>query len=170
MARFNRIRRPSEEEPELNMLPIMNLFMVLIPFLLTSVSFLHIKAINSSIPVHAERPAQTLQAEEPLQKITVVLEIKQDRVRLSTLSDTPNDLQVSEKEWVLPRQKGMALAVSAVADHLKTLKQRFPASDTMILIPDNEITYREIVQAMDCARMYQSAVLFPNVVLSGTLG
>lgn len=170
MARFNRIRRSSEEEPELNMIPIMNLFMVLIPFLLSSVSFLHIKAINTSIPVHAERPAQTVEAKEPPKKITVVLEIKVDQVRVSTLSDTPNDLQVSEKELVLSRKKGADLALSAVADHLKKLKQRFPASDTMILIPDNAVSYREIVQAMDCARADQSEALFPNVVLSGSLG
>lgn len=170
MARFNRIRRAAEEEPELNMIPIMNLFMVLIPFLLTSVSFLHIKAINTSIPVHAERPAQTVAAEEPAQKITVILEIKMDQIRISTLGDTPNDLQVSEKEWVLSRKKGADLALSAVADHLKTLKQRFPASDTMILIPDSKVTYQDIIQAMDCGRAHQTQSLFPNVVLSGALG
>ncbi len=152
------------------MIPIMNLFMVLIPFLLTSVSFLHIKAINTSIPVHADRPAKTVEANDPSKKITVVLEIKANQVRISTLSDTPNDLQVTEKEWVLPRKKGTALTLSAAADHLKRLKNHFPESDTMILIPDNEVTYREIVQAMDCARIRQSEVLFPNVVLSGSLG
>ena len=173
MARFNRIRRSSEDEPELNMIPIMNLFMVLIPFLLTSVSFLHIKAINTSIPVHADRPAHTVETTETtetIKKITVVLEIKPDHIRISTLSDSVNDLQVAEKELVLPRQTGTDMAVSAVADHLRTLKQHYPASDTMILIPDNEVTYREIVQAMDCARAYQTELLFPNVVLSGSLG
>ena len=170
MARFNSIRRASEEEPELNMIPIMNLFMVLIPFLLSSVSFLHIKAVNTSIPIHAERPAQTVEAKGAPEKITVILEIKMDKVRISTLGDTPNDLQVSEKEWVLPRKKGADLALSAVADQLKTLKKRFPASDTMILIPDSKVTYQEIIQAMDCARADQTQALFPNVVLSGSLG
>ncbi len=170
MARFSRFNRAPEEEPELNMIPIMNLFMVLIPFLLTSVSFLHIKAINTSIPVHADTPAASVAAKELQKKITVVLEIKSDQVRISTLSDTPNDIQITEKELVLPRGKGRDLAVSEVAGYLKKLKKSFPASDTMILIPDNEVTYREIVQAMDCARMHESQVLFPNVVLSGSLG
>jgi biopolymer transport protein ExbD len=57
MARFSRMIRQAEEEPELNMIPIMNMFMVLIPFLLMSASFFHIKAINTSIPIHADMPA-----------------------------------------------------------------------------------------------------------------
>jgi hypothetical protein len=64
----------------------------------------------------------------------------------------------------------MDLEVDEVAEHLKQIKRRYPASDTMILIPSNEVTYQEIVQAMDCARINQSDTLFPNVVLSGALG
>ena len=169
MARFSKNRRSGEEEPEINMIPVMNLFMVLIPFLLSSVSFLHIKAINTSIPVHADGPSISVQ-EKVSRKITVVLEIKADQVRISTLSDTPNDLQVSEKEWVLPRSNKMGFKVAQVADHLRKLKQSYPDSDTMILIPDDEVTYWEIVQAMDCARADNSISLFPNVVLSGSLG
>lgn len=169
MARFSKIRRTSEEEPDLNMIPIMNLFMVLIPFLLTSVSFYQIKAINTSIPLHAESSSKMIESDDKL-KVTVVLEIKANQIRISTLSDTPNDLQLSDKETVLPKEKGAGISVAAVAEHLKKLKIHYPASDTMILIPDNQVTYREIIQAMDCARMYQSQVLFPNVVLSGSLG
>ena len=74
MARFGRLRRPQEEEPDINMIPIMNMFMVLIPFLLMSASFFHIKAINTSVPVHADKPAKMLsEKEKPKLKITVVL-------------------------------------------------------------------------------------------------
>jgi biopolymer transport protein ExbD len=169
MARFRKMRRTSEEEPDLNMIPIMNLFMVLIPFLLTSVSFFHIKAINTSIPVHAESSSKTIESAEK-SKVTVVVEIKANQFRISTLSDTPNDLQLSDNEAVFPKEKGATFSVAAVAEHLKYLKKHYPASDTMILIPDNQITYREIIEAMDCARTYQSEVLFSNVVLSGSLG
>jgi len=169
MALFSKIRRGEEEEPELNMIPIMNLFMVLIPFLLTSVSFLHIKAINTSIPVHSDIPSKAMAMKVPT-KITVVLELQREKVRISTLSDTPNELQIGADEWVAERSGQMDLEVDEVAEHLKQIKRRYPASDTMILIPSNEVTYQEIVQAMDCARINQSDTLFPNVVLSGALG
>jgi len=75
MARYGRCRSRSEEEPDINMIPIMNMFMVLIPFLLMSASFFHIKAINTSVPVHADTPSKASDPEST-QKITVVLEIK----------------------------------------------------------------------------------------------
>ena len=169
MALYNKYRRDVDEEPELNMIPIMNMFMVLIPFLLMSASFFHIKAINTSIPIHADTPSKQQSAKQ-VKKITVVLEIRDDDLRISALSDTPNDLQLSAMETVLPRTGKKAISIEAIARHLKALKQQYPESDTMILIPSEDVTYHEIVQAMDCARAYQSESLFPNVVLSGSLG
>lgn len=169
MARYGRIRSRDEEEPDINMIPVMNMFMVLIPFLLMSASFFDIKAINTSVPVHADTASKDADPQKT-KKITVVLEIKSNEVRISALSDTPNDLQLSSMETVVPRMAGGEISVAAVADHLKSLKARYPASDTMILIPDDEVSYHEIIRAMDCARRYESEELFTNVVLSGSLG
>ena len=169
MARLGRNRRSQEEEPDINMIPIMNMFMVLIPFLLMSASFFHIKAINTSVPVHADTPASTAPQKEKI-KITVVLEIKEDQLRISALSDTPNDVALSDRETVIPRPAGTEISAAELAACLKKLKSGYPDSDTMILIPDAEISYREIIRAMDCARSYESEKLFPNVVLSGSLG
>ena len=54
MSAFLRLKRREMEDVEPNMVPIMNMFLVLIPFLLMSASFYHIKAVNTSIPVLAE--------------------------------------------------------------------------------------------------------------------
>jgi biopolymer transport protein ExbD len=171
MARLGRIRRSREEEPDVNLIPIMNMFMVLIPFLLMSASFFQIKAINTSLPVHADTPSKTEpEPQDKKVKITVVLEIKEDQLRISTLSDTPNDLAESTRQTVIPRQPGSDISAAMLAAHLKKLKSGFPDSDTMILIPDDNISYREIIRAMDCARSLDSEQLFPNVVLSGSLG
>ena len=169
MARFDKIRRFQEEEPDINMIPIMNMFMVLIPFLLMSASFFHIKAINTSVPVHANTPAR-VEAKQKKTKITVVLEIKEDQLRISALSDTPNDIALTDMETVIPRTAGSEISAAELAMHLRKLKSGYPDSDTMILIPDDNVSYREIIRAMDCARSYESEKLFPNVVLSGSLG
>ena len=81
-----------------------------------------------------------------------------------------NALALSELEATLSRQIGGDVSVSKLSNHLKKLKESYPESDTMILIPDNAISYKEIIQAMDCARHYETEALFPNVVLSGSLG
>jgi len=134
-----------------------------------SASFFHIKAINTSVPVHADAPAKTALQKEKI-KITVVLEIKENQLRISALSDTPNDVALSGMETVIPRQAGSDISAARLAACLKKFKAGYPDSDTMILIPDGDISYREIIRAMDCARSYESEKLFPNVVLSGSLG
>jgi biopolymer transport protein ExbD len=170
MVRLAKRRRQAEDDTELNMIPIMNMFLVLIPFLLLSASFFQIKAINTSIPVHADTPPGEEMSPEQKVKITVIVELKHDEIRISALSDTPNDLALSELETTLPRRMGADASVEQLAVHLKRLKDRYPLSDTMILIPDGEISYNEIIQAMDCARRHETESLFPNVVLSGALG
>jgi biopolymer transport protein ExbD len=169
MARLGRIRRSKEEDTDINLIPIMNMFMVLIPFLLMSASFFHIKAINTSLPVHADTPAKA-EPQKAKIKITVVLEIKEDQLRISALSDTLNDLALSQGEMVIPRQPGGDISAAVLAAHLQKLKANYPDSDTMILIPDDNVSYREIIRTMDCARSFESKQLFPNVVLSGSLG
>jgi biopolymer transport protein ExbD len=170
MVRLGKRRRRDEEDTELNMIPIMNMFLVLIPFLLMSASFFQIKAVNTSIPVHAERAAVEPTPPEQTVKITVIVELRHDEITISALSDTPNDLALSALETTLPRRMGNDASVEQLALHLKQLKDRYPQSDTMILVPDDEIPYSDIIQAMDCARRHETESLFPNVVLSGSLG
>lgn len=170
MARFSNRRAKEEEDTELNMVPIMNMFMVLIPFLLMSASFYHIKAVNTSIPIHGNPPPteQSAPKEEKI-KITVVLELKEDQIAISALSDKLDTEELATLEKRIARPAG-EISVAEVAEFLKQVKTRYPASDTLLLIPDGNVSYNEIIQAMDCARSYQTDALFPNVVLSGSLG
>jgi biopolymer transport protein ExbD len=168
MARINRRRRSSEEDTEPNMVPIMNMFMVLIPFLLMSASFFHIKAINTSVPVHAI--ATDAQPDAPEIKVTVIMEIKDDRFQISALSEQLNSEELLELETTITKPHSIKEPLATLADFLQGVKTQYPASDTMILIPDASVLYDEIVWAMDCARNMEQNPLFPNVVLSGSLG
>lgn len=171
MARFSNRRVREEEDTELNMVPIMNMFMVLIPFLLMSAAFYHIKAVNTSIPVHGNAPTEEniSKPEEEKIKITVVLELKQNQIAISAMSDKLDGNALAALEKQIHRPAG-DISVAQVAEFLKRIKTRYPASDTLLLIPDGDVSYDEIIQAMDCARSYESNALFPNVVLSGSLG
>lgn len=171
MARLGRRNNREEVDTELNMVPIMNMFMVLIPFLLMSAAFYHIKAVNTSIPVHGNKSAdeQAAPAKEEI-KVTMVLELKPDRVVVSALSDQLAASDLGTLETTMQRHAGEDFSVAQIAEFLKRVKARYPASDTLLLIPDGSISYNEIIQAMDCARNSESDVLFPHVVLSGSLG
>ena len=165
-------RQREEADTELNMVPIMNMFMVLIPFLLMSASFFHIRAINTSVPVHAQSAPIDNQAAEakPQIKLTVIVELKEDQVRLSALSGELSAEALAELEKSFTKSADSEFSTESLGKYLAELKERYPASDTMLLIPDETISYEEIVQAMDCARVHADKELFPNVVITASLG
>ncbi len=163
-----RYRRRQEEDTDLNMVPIMNLFLVLIPFLLMSASFFHIKAINTSIPVLAE--SQKESQKEKKVKLTVVVELQKDEVKLSALGSDVSQQELERWDSTIPMNTEQTYQLEAMADYLKDMKKVYPASDTLILIPAENVIYDTIIQTMDVARRFEDEPLFPNVVLSGSVG
>lgn len=168
MSLGQRGRRAAEEDTEINMVPIMNMFLVLIPFLLMSASFLHLKAINTSVPVQAERDLAS--AEKPEVKITVVVEIQEHGLKLSALSDLLADGELRQLEGSLPLGPDGAYPYGELAARLASIKSRYPSSDTLLVIPENAILYDTIIQTMDAGRRAGEEPLFPNVVLTAKVG
>jgi biopolymer transport protein ExbD len=170
MARFSRLRRKQDIDDEINMVPIMNMFMVLIPFLLMSASFFHIKAINTSVPVLAE--GGDAEAAEPQIAVTVVVKLKLDGIQASALSKDLNESELAELagDFTFKADADREGAYAAFSGHLKSIKTRYPKSDTLILIPEDDILYDTLIHTMDVARKTDEDTLFPNVVLSASLG
>ncbi|MDJ0782184.1 MAG: biopolymer transporter ExbD [Desulfosarcinaceae bacterium] len=155
-------------DDEINMVPIMNMFMVLIPFLLMSASFFHIKAINTSVPVLAEG-SQEDHAEKQI-SVTVVVKLRIDGINTSSLSNDLSKKELADLEGDFSFDAGNEKAYAAFSEHLMKVKKRYPKSDTLIIIPAEDIIYDTIIQTMDVARKTDEDTLFPNVVLSASLG
>ncbi len=172
MSRLTARRRSKDEQDtELDMVPIMNMFLVLIPFLLMSATFLHLKAINTSVPVQAERTADA--TTEPKVEVTLVVEIRDGGFHISALSDALGATELSTLSAKIPRDDEGMYSFAQMADHLATVKDRYPASSTMLVIPEPAVLYGTIIQTMDAARTTDTEdpqPLFPNVVLSGKVG
>jgi biopolymer transport protein ExbD len=168
MTAFGKRRNRSGEDPELNMIPIMNIFLVIIPFLLTSVSFFHIKAISTSVPVLAD--SSPSMQKQPEIKLTVIVEMQPDAMRLSAIADELNAEALDVYDQRITLEAAGVYPLRELTEYLQSLKGIYPASDTIILIPDNTVIYDSIIQAMDAARNFNDSPLFPNVVLSGSLG
>jgi biopolymer transport protein ExbD len=146
----------------------MNIFLVIIPFLLTSVSFFHIKAISTSVPVLADSGPALEKAPEI--KLTVIVEMQPGAMRLSAIADELSAEALKEYNQHLKLEAAGVYPLGEFTEYLQSLKRSYPASDTIILIPDNTVRYDSIIQAMDAARNVNQSPLFPNVVLSGSLG
>jgi biopolymer transport protein ExbD len=171
MAGLRRIRRRrrQEEDPEPNLVPIMNMFLVLIPFLLLSASFFHIKAVNTSIPVQAEGGNDSTAKKNEI-KLTLFLKLKPEAIEITATADTLTQPELDQLGTELPKEEYHEYPMAALAEYLKQIKTAYPASDTLILMPDESIIYDTIIKTMDVARNTKEDPYFPNVVLSGFLG
>ena len=165
-----RRRKPRvEADVDVDMVPIMNMFLVLVPFLLMSASFLHIKAINTSVPVLGV--ASNENPVDPNIKAIVVVELKKAAISLSLSADAlkPEDAAGWSRDF--PKNGEDPFPFHMLADHLEGIKNAYPASDTLIIVPNGDVLYDTIIQTMDVARYRQTETkLFPNVVISGKIG
>ncbi len=169
MSAFSRLRRREMlDDAEPNMVPIMNMFMVLIPFLLMSASFYHIKAVNTSVPVLSESIDD--QENGPIVSLTLVVELKKDSLKVSAMSEQLTDDELSQFKAEYPCEEKNRYPMELFTVYLENIKALYPKSDTLILIPDSSTDYETIISTMDTARKTGETSLFARVVLSGSLG
>ncbi len=166
-ARFRRVR----EVPEVNLIPVMNLFVVLIPFLLMSAAFYHVGIIPASVPSQTSGSSDIAAAKD---QVTVNLVLDAEGIRISASSAVLDQDTLDELSLEIPRNdKGYDL--DQLARALLAIKLEYPASDTLILLPTPEVAYQDIVRVLDTAREFERpnetgrtsrVALFPVVVLS----
>lgn len=168
MFRTRQRIRLSTEETDLDMVPIMNMFLVLIPFLLMSASFLHLKAINTSVPVLGNAKAEPSEASDI--RLTLVLTLTDREIKISALSENLDPKTLSGLQAVVDHPDQNPEAYKALSEQLRAIKATYPKSDTVILVPDPGVVYETIIETMDVARKTDNGPLFPNVVLSGKVG
>lgn len=192
-------RRPSKRgggdvnaEPP-NLIPIMNLMTILIPFLLLSAVFVKIAVLNSSLPSSAS--ADTLPANQPDQAK------KDDKPRLNlTVTITKLGFTIAGSGAVLPGPDPHGPTVPRLADgkldfatltaKMVEIKRKFPKEKDVIIIPalgtpENPaptIEYQTIIDTMDAVRVAPEDVvdsdgdgkpdkiLFPGVIFGAGIG
>ncbi len=150
---FSRWRDARQQGAEdLNLIPVMNLFMVLIPFLLMGAAFFHISVIPASVPVND--PQQSDVPKTPT-TVAVNLEVDREALRLTvaSVSLSEEELDALGAQW--PKGKD-GYNVKAMQDHLKGLKSRYPGSNTLTLLPHDDLGYEGLVEIMDHAREWRT--------------
>lgn len=147
----NRMRSRSSET-DLNVTAVMNIFLILIPFLLLTAVFVRITVLELSLP-NLERPAAAVQEQRP--KATVLnflfiresgLELRSPELQFQQISKTAGNY-----DW------------ATLSQQFQQVKTRYPESEDMIIAPENSIDYQTIINVMDRCR----EAGFPNISISG---
>jgi biopolymer transport protein ExbD len=145
--------RGDEEPVELNMVPIMNLFLAMIPFLISCAAFFQAAVINASVPALSEGGDPGQEEEEPpkvLDKITLKLQITANGFTLSADGDQHEE-ELKAIAGSIPK-KNREYDFDKLAERCKALHDKYPKSDTVIVLPEKTVLYDTIVKTMDATR------------------
>lgn len=148
---FDRWRRATEDAVEINVIPVMNLFMVLIPFLLLGATFFHIGVIPTSTPTL--NPTDSDVPKTPT-TVAVNLEITEEvlRISASSVSLELEALEALSAEWP---KKGGEYQVDALQKALIDIKSKYPESNMLIVLPFEDLNYQVLVSVLDVTRNRQ---------------
>ncbi len=146
---FNKFRK-SAEEVELNLMPVMNLLMVLIPLLLAGASFFKIAVIPVSTPTHT--PGESDVPKTPT-TVSCNLAIGKDDMQLTVSSTSLSEEELEALGATFPL-KGGKHDGEALRKKLVELKEAYPKSTTIVVVPNDTLKYQELVDVLDFIREY----------------
>jgi len=135
---------------DLNITPVMNIFLILVPFLLLTAVFVRISIIEFSLP-SSETAANTNQNNPP--PVVTILSIRESGFELKSkdISNAPIKKKENRFDYQL------------LVDQLRKVKERHARTQDIIIVPDARIKYDVIIQVMDRCRENG----FPNISISG---
>lgn len=152
-----RLGRRDRADPELNIIPMIDIFTVLVTFLLMTAVFSRIVVLNLGLPV-----ASSTQQLEQLQDLKLEVIV---RARSIEVSD-----QVGGKLADLPSVDD-AYDLKGLSEYLQRVKARFPDKTQATILLQSDTPYDTLVQVMDTLRLVTlsrptgnvNAELFPDI-------
>ncbi|NOY76810.1 MAG: biopolymer transporter ExbD [Calditrichaeota bacterium] len=141
------------EDADVNITPIMNVFVILIPFLLLTASFVKIAIIDFSLPSAEQSSANTINANDLKELTVLVVSIDKKGFQVKT----------SEKKLPFVKKINGKFDYAGLKNRLNWVKKKYPKLEDVIISPDATIKYDTIVKVMDTCR----ETGFPNFSISG---
>jgi biopolymer transport protein ExbD len=141
MERHNRMR---SRAVHLNLVSLIDVFAVLVFFLLLSASLAadRLNALGLDLPSPDQVPSQ----QEPQKALTVV--IRKDRLELTNRNGVTTTIPNNAQGYDF----------SSLAGDLVSIKQALPAKEDITLLLEADVAYDVLVQTMDAARTLPKSV------------
>jgi len=140
---------------ELQMTPIMNVFLILVPFLLLTASFIKLAVLEMSLPSLNQSSSSSVTPANDEKKPLV----------LNMLAVRQNGFELKSPTLTFPfiEKKGEQYDFEQLQTSLRQIKDKFPDSEDMVIQPEDAIKYDDVIKVMDHCR--DSG--FPNISISG---
>jgi len=129
---------------KLNLTPIMDAVFIIIFFLLTSVNFVKIMEIGSDVPIISENDPPP----EDKNPLALQLVVKENEIELMR---GLNQVLVAKYQRTGEGQYDLA----ALHDQLVNFKREKATEESIIITPEWDISYEELVKVMDTVRLLE---------------
>ena len=168
-----------EDAEDLDLVPIMNLVTILIPFLLMASSFVSLAAIDSTLPAIGQPPEATNEEPEPTLSLSIAITSEgykviggDDRLKGEGEGEDKKGAPIPCKQAGCPSAE--SYDAEALNELLAKLKDDWEDEENVILVPESSVPYEVIIVTMDAARNDPNKTvdnrprdLFPYVVIAG---
>ncbi len=162
----------SDESTDFDLTALMDVLSNIIFFLMASFGAAVVAMVPVSVPTVSEAGDNDTAVDKD--KVTATMRLLADGS--VTITAANNDMHPDElqklKKTITP--KDGQLDAGSITDHLWSIKSQFQASTDIIIVPDDDVTYELLIEAMDASRNRHLVVngqstyprLFPKVVVS----
>ena len=152
--RRHRHRRVNTQDAELDITSFMNLMIVLVPVLLLSLVFSHVRILNLQLPVLSEAELAEDQKEPKILELVITKEYMELNYPAGILL----------KRFEVTEQSYDFAALSIYLQDLKlTFQQNTIEKNDIVILLEPSVDYQTIVSAMDTVRSFK-AVVAANLV------
>jgi biopolymer transport protein ExbD len=144
-------KRKAAKDIDVNILPVMNIFLLLIPFLLLTAVFVRLAVIELSLPTLGKGEGPPQYDQEKL--VLIILAVRENGFQLKSLGFKFDPIDNINGQY----------NYNLLVNQLKEIKLQHPQAEDIIISPEARVKYDIIIKVMDRCR--ESG--FPNVSLSG---
>ena len=147
-----RVKRKLESNTELHIVPIMNLFLVLIPFLLLAAVFVQISVLDSTLPAAAEDiPAEQIKKEEEKPRLNLTVGITDEGFYIMGAGGV---IAEKGKRTTIPKLPDGKYDFEKLGQMLKKIRRAYPDENNVVLVAEDEIDYQTVISTMDTIDLY----------------
>lgn len=160
------------EATDFDLTALMDVLSNIIFFLMASFGAAVVAVLPASVPTISE--AGENDTARDTDKVTVTMQVKPDGT--VDISAANNDMLPEELAPLAKKisGKGGKIDLPAVNAHLWSIKSQYKESKNVVIVPDDDVTYEMLVEAMDVSRERHMVVngksvypsMFPAVVVS----
>ena len=156
-------RKSAQQEVQLNLVPMLDALVTLVSFLLLTMGYMAISVIDTPAPMvaPAEEQIEKIEKDKPLQLTAHILK---DKIIISDWSGSRENHEIKTVPSTEADAKPGDVRYDLESLHklLITIKGRHPKEKQLILKPDADVPYEQIINVMDASRYFDKTDVVPE--------